>query len=178
MQTHDTYVAWFWAKVDQDGPVPPHRPELGPCWLWTGGTDPDGYGICHFFARPYRAHRKCYELTQDDFDRSLPVLHHCDTPPCVRPSHLWQGTIADNNADMRRKRRHIFGDHHPSRTRPETRPRGSHHWAAKLTEAMVIEISERLAHGESGRALARLFGVSPSTISLIKRGKKWSHLAP
>src|SRR5208282_3495744 len=26
----------FWAHVDKNGPVPPHRPALGPCWVWTG----------------------------------------------------------------------------------------------------------------------------------------------
>src|SRR6478609_5365672 len=35
----------FWKKVDKNGPIPAHRPELGPCWIWTGwicsGT---GYG--------------------------------------------------------------------------------------------------------------------------------------
>src|SRR5690242_5800731 len=34
----------FWAKVDKDGPIPPHRSELGPCWLWTGYRNPHGYG--------------------------------------------------------------------------------------------------------------------------------------
>jgi hypothetical protein len=24
----------FWEKVDKNGPVPAHRPELGPCWVW------------------------------------------------------------------------------------------------------------------------------------------------
>jgi hypothetical protein len=28
----------FWSKVDRNGPVPEHRPELGPCWVWTAGT--------------------------------------------------------------------------------------------------------------------------------------------
>lgn len=24
-------------RTDPDGPIPAHRPDLGPCWLWTGG---------------------------------------------------------------------------------------------------------------------------------------------
>ena len=29
----------FWRKVDKNGPIPEHRPELGPCWVWTAGTN-------------------------------------------------------------------------------------------------------------------------------------------
>ena len=25
----------FWSKVNKAGSVPPHRPELGPCWVWV-----------------------------------------------------------------------------------------------------------------------------------------------
>src|ERR1035437_916757 len=32
----------FWAKVDRNGPVPAHRPELGPCWVWEAGHDRPG----------------------------------------------------------------------------------------------------------------------------------------
>lgn len=35
-----TYEQRFWAKVDKNGPVV--RPELGPCWIWTGNRDPWG----------------------------------------------------------------------------------------------------------------------------------------
>jgi len=34
----------FWAKVDKNGPVPAHRPELGPCWIWTAARFKRGYG--------------------------------------------------------------------------------------------------------------------------------------
>ncbi len=44
---------------------------------------------------------------------------------------------------------------------------------AKLTWRDVNSIRERLAEGETGRALAKEFGVSPGTISGIKNGTKW-----
>ena len=28
-----TLAERFWAKVNKDGPVPEHRPDLGPCWI-------------------------------------------------------------------------------------------------------------------------------------------------
>ena len=30
--------ARFWQKVNKDGPLPAERPELGPCWIWTGAN--------------------------------------------------------------------------------------------------------------------------------------------
>ena len=47
---------------------------------------------------------------------------------------------------------------------------------AKLTEANVIEILRRSAHGETGVALAREFGVRQSNISFIVRRKTWKHV--
>src|SRR5687768_1246351 len=29
-------VERFWSKVNRNGPIPSHCPELGRCWLWTG----------------------------------------------------------------------------------------------------------------------------------------------
>ena len=41
---NERVAARFWAKVNKDGPIPAHHPELGPCWIWTAATDPKGYG--------------------------------------------------------------------------------------------------------------------------------------
>lgn len=37
----------FWAKVNKDGPIPIHRPDLGQCWVWTGESR-HGYGFIRF----------------------------------------------------------------------------------------------------------------------------------
>src|SRR3990167_10780590 len=54
----------FWSRVDKDGPVPSNRPDLGPCWVWTGGKVPDGYGSFYTggHSRNIGAHRFAYEL--------------------------------------------------------------------------------------------------------------------
>lgn len=48
---------------------------------------------------------------------------------------------------------------------------------SKLTEEQVREIRARKARGESNRALAQAFGVVPSLISNIIRGKTWAWLS-
>jgi hypothetical protein len=47
---------------------------------------------------------------------------------------------------------------------------------AKLQPEDVREIRRRLATGEAQKAIAADFGVHPSTISLINKGKKWARL--
>lgn len=37
------------------------------------------------------------------------VMHSCDNPCCVRPSHLTVGSVADNQADMASKGRGYWG---------------------------------------------------------------------
>ena len=55
--------ASYWSKVDKDGPVPERKPELGPCWIWTGSINPDtGYGQFHRGKQPELAHRYGYAL--------------------------------------------------------------------------------------------------------------------
>lgn len=75
------------------------------CWIWTGGTI-TGYGQFHpTDTRVMKAHRFSWELHYGPIPAGLWVLHRCDTPPCVRPDHLFLGTHADNMADARAKGR-------------------------------------------------------------------------
>jgi HNH endonuclease len=98
----------FWAKVDKEGPVQPHCPELGNCWTWTGAAYRYGYGYIWVaeIGKQRSAARYSWELVNGPSDPALDILHHCDNPRCVRPSHLFQGTHSDNMRDCYRKRRH------------------------------------------------------------------------
>jgi len=161
--------AEFYSWVDQNGPV--IRPELAPCWLWTGTTDQAGYGQIRVNGRTRLAHHVSLEL--EGYYRILapfgkhkqPVGHLCDNPPCVRPSHLKIWTPQDDADDKCSKGRqaHVQGERHGS---------------AKLDQAKVEEIRSLYAAGSiSHTALGRQFGVDKSTIGRIVHGQAWRHIA-
>jgi uncharacterized protein YerC len=54
--------------------------------------------------------------------------------------------------------------------------RGEQNGNAKLSPETVATIRARLSAGESGRKLAREYGVGQSTISRVKRGEHWGHV--
>ncbi len=172
----------FWAKVNKSsGPIPSHRVELGACWLWTGGKSLDGYGrfrVGRASAGTIQAHRWPLETFLGRALREGTVAcHHCDNPSCVRPEHLFEGTQLENERDKQTKGRTPRGERHGRHTRPEATARGSRSGRAKLTEAQVLAIRDRVACGESQAAIARSLGVTPTIVSRILRGKIWKHLA-
>jgi len=141
------------------------------CWLWTGAPNRTGYGTIRRSGRGSAlllAHRASWELHNGPIPEGLAVCHECDTPPCVRPEHLFLGTIADNNADMMGKGR--YG------VRPEHLPRGRAHPNAKLTAEAVRDIRRLYAEGTGLRALSRQFAVSTGTLSSVIRRATWAHV--
>lgn len=145
------------------------------CWLWQGGKTPKGYGVFHprgpRSTKAFRAHRFAYEITYGLILPGLNCLHHCDTPPCVRPDHLFLGTDSDNSRDMVGKGRAGSSLH------PRKLARGEHHPHARLTESHVRTI-RRVHEREqwSQKRLATCFDISQSAISLILRHKSWRHV--
>jgi len=133
----------FWAKADKSGD----------CWLWTGYTQPNGYGrAANGYHQSVLAHRLAYQLTYGPIPKRMLVCHNCDVRNCVRPEHLFLGSSTDNNRDASRKRHTASGEQH---------------WNAKLTDAQVMALRERYRCGERASALARAFGISRSSVSLL-----------
>jgi hypothetical protein len=93
-------MARFMAKVDMHGPVPAHRSDLGPCWVWTAFLNHLGYG--RFSAdvdgrrSQVQAHRWLYEQLLGPIPPGLEPDHLCRNRGCVNPAHLEPVTHTEN----------------------------------------------------------------------------------
>lgn len=83
----------FWARVTKNGPVPVERPDLGPCWLWTGSLDQREYGR---FGKRGLAHRMAYEYLVGPAPKGLEPDHLCRVHRCVNPAHIEWVTHREN----------------------------------------------------------------------------------
>ena len=160
-------LADFWALVDKNGPIPKHKPELGPCWIWTGGTNGKDYGVYRMNGSLQYAHRIALSTEVGQLPSSRQACHKCDNPPCVRPSHLYVGTHSSNLRDAYRRRR---------RARKGLPPvaRGEKHWKAKLSEEAVRKLRELGEEGVPQLELAKRFGVNQSTVQRVLSRKAWA----
>lgn len=142
-------LARFWSKV--------HVPkEEDHCWEWQGARLPAGYGVFKVRreTRNIRAHRYSLGLSLGEpVPDDMHVLHACDNPPCVNPSHLRIGTDADNVEDMFERKRN------PRRGR--------------LRNEDIIRMRMLRADGSRLSDLAETFGVTQSAVSTITRGIRW-----
>lgn len=132
----------FWSRVDASGE----------CWTWSGVRDGDGYGRLKIGGRMVRAHRHAAGVT----DPRVHVCHRCDNRACVRASHLFLGSNADNMRDK------------VSKGRADQ----------KLTSADAAEIRSMVARGVSISEAARRFGVSRPYASQLVHGRKRAAVSP
>ena len=133
------------------------------CWEWNAYKNSDGYGVIWIIERVQKAHRVAYQLYVGEIPEGMCVCHRCDNPSCVNPEHLFLGTNADNVRDRDNKGR-------------DANRCGEKNGRAKLTEAQVVEIRERMGGGERGVDLARQFGVTRDEILKIFRRISWASI--
>lgn len=145
----------FWSNVEK----------CDDCWLWIGYKS-GGYGHIKFLGQQWKAHRLSWSLVNGPIPKEKYILHKCDVPLCVNPSHLYPGTQSDNLKDAHRRGRYANAG----------QPPGEKHAMARLTKEQVCTIHRRLEVGETHETLADEYSVTQGNISCIANGKSWKHL--
>lgn len=154
----------FWSKVhvinDEDS-----------CWEFTGSRRPiegEEYGMFRLpeGTYPIGAHRVAFMLTNG----YLPEVgrHTCDNPPCVRPSHIIDGTHQDNMRDRSERGRYSGW------TRKEQR--GEKNSLVVLTDQIVRDARRLYTEGLSYREIGERFEVESAAIGFAVRGDTWTHI--
>jgi len=132
------------------------------CWNWIPKPD-NKMGYCRTAPSQTRGgkrvgvHRLAFQLWHRPKSMPRCVCHKCDNPRCCNPDHLFGGTHKDNTMDMMKK----------GRCNPR---RGDRSGLAKLTNGQARAIF--LCQGRQA-IIANHYGVSQSTVSLIKSRKHW-----
>lgn len=137
-------------------------PEPDGCWEWTGAPHGDGYGEFWLNGKREKAHVAAFILSRGRRPKGV-VRHRCDNPPCVRFSHVIDGTQAQNVQDMISRGRAapppiLFGEDNPS---------------AKLSWDDVRTIRLMKNVGVRNQDLATMYLVSHSTVRRIVAGESW-----
>jgi len=133
------------------------------CWNWTGRLV-GGYGSLNTTAlgkSEQLAHRISWIIHNGAIPDGLCVLHSCDNPQCVNPSHLFLGTSLDNNKDRDTKHRGAKGDRIAS---------------SKLNSGQVLEIRKHRANGLTLAGIASMFGITNQSVDSICKFKTWKHV--
>ena len=137
------------------------------CWLWLGGEDGRGYGQTWNGTCWEKSHRFFYKKYRGPIPKGLCVCHHCDTPLCVNPAHLFLGTPKDNHADSMAKGRAKFP--------PPVQ--GCDSSRAKLNPQQVRDIRARYSFRKcTSVSLAKEYGVSPPVVLLVAHGKSYRNV--
>lgn len=134
------------------------KPDSG-CWIWTRAVGKNGRGVMRVGKRSaVSVARVVWELWMGQIPPKMCVCHHCDNKLCCNPDHLFIGTHKDNTKDCMDKRR----------------------WWSNARLKSQVSMSrddvERIK-GTNGtnEGVAKLFGVSDTTIWRIRNGNYCPH---
>lgn len=127
----------------------------------------------------YYIHRYIYELYNGKIKKGMVIMHICDNPKCINPSHLKMGTQQDNIDDMHNKGRAIQSN--------ETRNKRSLNWKGKnnpmygkkpksfidieIRKLIRKEIMSRKKEENKKERIMKKYNISQSTYYRIKKEK-------
>jgi hypothetical protein len=120
------------------------------CWLWCGGTIPQGTGIYQGGrkGKVRQVHRISYELLVGHVPAGMDVVRTCKHPACVKPTHLVLQTLQQRG----QHRKGVYGK-------------------AKATEVMRLR-----SLGWKQEAMAKELGVSIYFIRGVSQGRTWRNV--
>jgi hypothetical protein len=149
-----TTLARFWSNVR----VTANKSD---CWEWQFTLNSQGYGRFFMDAKRYPAHRIAYTIFNGPIPEGMIVRHRCHNRICCNPAHLVVGTSKDNAQDALKAGRFSAGTVNGN---------------SKLTDEAVryiIQNPDKL----KGVEIARRLGVSKATVSGVRNGRVWRHVA-
>lgn len=149
----------FWSYVDK----------TKDCWNWTSGLFRGGYGQFRVGKKKVKAHRFSWIINGGFIPRNYIILHKCDNPCCVKPTHLFLGTHKANAIDRGKKGRAALNNLQAKR--------GEENGSSKLDTATVKAVRHlREYYGYSFKLLSIAFSISQSQIANIIHRRSWRHI--
>ena len=116
------------------------------CWLWTAGTNQDGYGRFRLDGTKVQAHHAAFFLRHGYWPKY--VSHSCDVPACCNPAHLKESTHRENVAECWAKGRGRTGKYYEQ----------------------LSAIKSMLDSGARNRDIVNKLGVPNDTVSRVRHG--------
>jgi len=126
----------------------------------SGHIDEDGYRRVRIDGIQYRVHRLVCEAFHGTQPEGTEVCHNDGDRTNNASWNLRWGSRSENMRDAVCHGTHVV-------------PRGEDHHSRKLTWEQVSEARRRYKNGESGRSLARVFGITSANMSRLLRGDAW-----
>lgn len=127
-------------------------------WPFSLNRRGNGYGLLYVDGKRTLAHRHvCLSVRGLPPTTDAQAAHSCGRSTCVNPRHLRWATAAENAADKVNHGTDTRGDRHPG---------------VRLTDADAMEVRRRRLAGAPVGELAREYGVSSTTISLVASGRR------